>query len=77
MTPPPPVLTSAVTGGGTTLDFAWDPAYLGWRLYTQTNTLSVGISTNWLPIVGSEAVTSLQEAINPAVGTVFYRLSYP
>jgi autotransporter-associated beta strand protein len=76
MTPPAPALTNIVTGGNT-LDFSWDPAYLGWRLYVQTNTLSVGLSNNWFAVEGSENVTTIQHGINSGVGTVFYRLSYP
>ncbi len=75
--PPSPVLTNSISGGGTTLDFAWDPAYLGWRLYAQTNSLAVGIRTNWVAVPGTEALTTITVGIDRTVGTVFYRLSYP
>jgi len=75
--PPSPTLTNSVSGGGTTLDFAWDAAYIGWRLYVQTNTLSVGLSTNWVAIPGTEGTTVYSEPIDTTSGAVLYRLSYP
>jgi autotransporter-associated beta strand protein len=75
--PPSPTLTNSVSGGGTTLDFAWDPAYLGWRLYVQTNTVNIGLSTNWVPVVGTENTTTHSEPIDVTHGAVFYRLAYP
>ncbi len=75
--PPSPTLTNSVSGGGTTLDFVWDPAYIGWRLYVQTNTLSVGLGTNWVAIQGTEGTTSYSAPIDTSSGAVFYRLSYP
>jgi hypothetical protein len=75
--PRSPVLTNSVSGSGTTLDFAWDTAYLGWRLYAQTNLPSVGIRTNWVAIPGTEAMTAITLGIDRTVGSVFYRLSYP
>ena len=75
--PPSPVLTNTISGGGTTLDFSWDPAYSGWRLYAQTNSLAVGINTNWVPVLGTESLTSITLGIDRTVGTVFYRLAFP
>ena len=74
--PPSPNLTNSITIPGT-IDFSWDPAYLGWRLYAQTNSLSVGLSTNWVPIANTEFGTSYSAPIDTTSGSVFYRLSYP
>jgi hypothetical protein len=75
--PPSPTLTNTVSGGGTTLDFAWDAAYIGWRLYVQTNSINVGLSTNWVAIPGTEGTATYSAPIDTTRGTVFYRLAYP
>jgi fibronectin-binding autotransporter adhesin len=75
--PPSPRLTNSISGGGTTLDFSWDAAYIGWRLYAQTNSTAVGLSNNWVPIDGTEFVNQITVGIDKANGTVFYRLQYP
>jgi fibronectin-binding autotransporter adhesin len=74
--PPSPSLTNVVNTPGM-LDFSWDSAYLGWRLYAQTNSLNVGINNNWTAIEGTEGTTTIQIPVDNTVGTVFYRLSYP
>jgi hypothetical protein len=48
---------------------------LGYQLQVQTNSLDVGLSTNWTPIVGTESVTSTNFPIDPANPAVLYRLS--
>ncbi|MBC8095588.1 MAG: autotransporter outer membrane beta-barrel domain-containing protein, partial [Akkermansiaceae bacterium] len=75
--PPSPVLTNVVSNGGTTLDFSWGTEYIGWRLYAQTNSLAVGLSTNWVPIEGTEGVNTYQATIEKTNAAVFYRLTYP
>ena len=72
----PVQLTNSVSGN--LLTFTW-PAGQGWTLQSETNSLSVGLTTNsinWgtVPggIDGSNGIT-----INPANPTVFYRLSHP
>jgi hypothetical protein len=56
---------------------SWPLDHTGWRLEGQTNSLTVGISNNWVTIPGS-ALTNLVNlpyvTNNP---TVFYRLVYP
>ena len=66
-----------ISGGGTTLDFSWDTAYTGWRLYVQTNSLSVGLSTNWVPIDGTEFLNQISVPIDSGNPAVFYRLAFP
>lgn len=65
-------LTNSVSGN--TLTFSW-PAGQGWTLQSQTNSLSVGLTTNgWSAVVGgidgSNSVT-----IDPSQPSVFYRLA--
>ncbi len=69
-----PTVTSVIAGNWITN--SWDTAYLGWRLQVQTNAANVGISGNWVDVPGSESVTSVAEAIDPANPSVFYRLVY-
>ena len=75
--PRSPVLTNSVSGGGTTLDFSWDNAYLGYRLYAQTNNVGIGLRTNWVAITNTETMTSITVGIDRNAGSVFYRLAWP
>ena len=61
---------------GSTLTVTWPATHLGWSLQAQTNSLAVGIANNWVTIPGTASVTSTNLTINPANGTVFYRLFY-
>jgi glucose/arabinose dehydrogenase len=49
----------------------------GVRLQVQTNSLAVGLSTNWVDVPGSTATNQVVFPINPANGSVFYRLASP
>ena len=71
----PTNITASVTGS--TLTLSWPADHLGWRLLTQTNSLSTGIGTNWYTWPNSTNVTSVPVTINPANPTVFFRLVYP
>jgi fibronectin-binding autotransporter adhesin len=62
---------------GSNLNISWPANYQGWILQAQTNSLSVGLSGNWVDVPGSDGVTSVNIPINPAAPTVFYRLRYP
>ena len=69
----PAHLTNSVSGS--TLSLSW-PAGQGWRLQMQTNSLSVGLGTNWFYITdGSLSITNI--TTDPSKPTVFYRLTYP
>jgi len=63
--------------GGNQLTLAWPADHTGWRLQTQTNTLSAGLSTNWVDVSGAVATNQVIIPVNPANGSVFYRLVYP
>ena len=68
-------ITLLVTNSSHTLSLSWP--YLGWILQSQTNSLNVGISTNWVDVAGSASVTQTNITINPATPTEFFRLRYP
>lgn len=72
----PPI---AVSTSGGELSLTWPAKYVGYYyLEVQTNNLSVGISTNWVPYGGSVAATlnsgGVTNSINAGNGCVFYRL---
>jgi hypothetical protein len=66
----------AFTVTGNTLDISWPVDHIGWTLQTQTNGLNIGISTNWVGLPESTATNRVITTLNPANGTVFYRLFY-
>jgi autotransporter-associated beta strand protein len=73
----PTNITAVVTGGGTQYDLSWPATHTGWTLQAQTNSLSVGLATNWVTVAGSAATNHVIIPINPANGSVFFRLVYP
>ncbi len=70
-----PVLTNTISGN--TLTLAWPTDHLGWRLEVQTNSLTSGLTTNWLTWPNSTNLTTMPITINPTAPTVFFRLVYP
>ena len=64
-----------VSGGDLILQ--WPADHTGWTLQVQTNSLNVGLNTNWSSVAGSALVNSVTNAINPENGAVFYRMVYP
>ena len=73
----PTNITTAVVGGGATLQLSWPAGHTGWALEAQTNAPGAGIGTNWTTVPGSRATNQLFVPIDPANGSVFYRLVYP
>jgi hypothetical protein len=71
----PTNITATVSGNILTL--SWPTDYLGWHLQLQTNSLATGLSSNWVTLPGSDTVTSTNLTINPAIGSVLYRMVYP
>jgi Domain of unknown function (DUF5010)/DUF5010 C-terminal domain/F5/8 type C domain len=67
----------AMVASGSAILLSWPMDHLGWHLQVQTNILGTGLSTNWVTLPGSDAVTSTNITINPANGAVFYRLVSP
>jgi autotransporter-associated beta strand protein len=71
----PTNLTAVVVGNQ--LHLSWPADHLSWRLQAQTNALNVGLTPNWSDVPGSDAVTNVSFTIDPANGTVFFRMIYP
>ena len=65
-------ITWGVTNGN--LYLSWPTANIGAQLQAQTNSLSIGLSTNWVDVSGSPATNKVVMPVNPANGAVFYRL---
>ena len=57
--------------------FSWPPDHTGWRLVVQTNSNSVGLSTNWSTLAGSAATNQMSVPLVTTNGSVFFRLVYP
>ena len=70
----PAQLTNSISGS--TLTFTW-PAGQSWRLESQTNSLSVGLTTNGWSTVSGGIDGSNSVTLDPTKPTVFYRLAYP
>jgi glucose/arabinose dehydrogenase len=68
-------LRLAVQRNGSLLDISW-PTIAG-HLETQTNSLSVGIGSNWLTVPGSAATNHVVVTLDPSNGSVLYRLVVP
>lgn len=71
----PIFITAAVVGSA--LQLSWPADHTGWRLETQTNSLAVGLRTNWFTVSGSSATNQVSLPISPANGTAFFRLVFP
>ena len=70
-----PVLTNVVVGN--TLDFTWPVDRIGWLLQVQTNSLNVGISSNWFTVANSGTTNHVIVPVVRTNGAVFYRLNLP
>lgn len=62
---------------GNQLTLTWPADHTGWRLQVQTNSLSAGLGGTWVDVPGATTVDILTFTIDPAQGTVFYRMVYP
>jgi fibronectin-binding autotransporter adhesin len=71
----PTNITVSVNGGNLTL--SWPSNHIGWRLQAETNSLNVGLGTNWATVPGSTNVNTVVVPIVKTNGAVFYRLIYP
>jgi autotransporter-associated beta strand protein len=71
-----PTNVTAVVNGNQ-YQLSWPASHTGWRLEAQTNSLSVGLGGNWVTVGGSAATNQVYVPINPANGSVFFRLVYP
>jgi fibronectin type 3 domain-containing protein len=71
----PPLLAMLVSSAG--LDLTWPASHTGWRLQAQTNTLAVGLNTNWFDVPGTAATNWIAVPMGSLNRSVFYRLVYP
>jgi hypothetical protein len=60
---------------GNLLDISWPVA--GGRPQAQTNSPGVGVRTSWVTVPGSTTTNHVVVPIDPAKGSVFYRLAVP
>ena len=70
-----PTLTNSVSGSALTM--SWPSTHVGYRLETQTNSASTGLSNNWFTVTDSANTNTVTITVDPANPTVFYRLVYP
>lgn len=71
----PTPLNFAIIGGQ--LQFNWASDHTGWQLEAQTSSLAGGLRTDWVPVAGSPFTNQMFVPVNPAGGSVFFRLIYP
>ncbi|HWY30240.1 MAG TPA: hypothetical protein VNX46_05775, partial [Candidatus Acidoferrum sp.] len=67
----------ATVTGGNSLRLAWPTDHIGWTLEVQTNSLIVGLGTNWVRLMTSTTTNEIFVPIVTANGSIFYRLVYP
>jgi hypothetical protein len=80
-----PVLTGSfakdATGANMVAQFSWSQSYNGetvpYRLETQVNPLSIGLSNNWTGVAGSWTNTTMTLTNTLGNNCVFYRLVFP
>lgn len=65
------------TVNGSNLEITWPATHIGWILQAQTNSLTVGLTTNWVSIPSTATASGYTNTIDPTKGNVFYRLSQP
>ncbi len=63
-----------VSNGSLTL--SWPADHIGWRLLSQTNPIGTGITTNWVPVGGSQSTDVITGPLNPS-NNVFFRMTFP
>jgi hypothetical protein len=81
MAGPPQVLVDAIQAGfrlgNDQLYLSWPASYIGWKLQRQANAITVGLSTNWVDVAGSDTTNHVIVTVSPTNSAVFYRLTYP
>jgi autotransporter-associated beta strand protein len=65
------------TASGSVLTLSWPADHIGWRLQVQTNSVGVGVSTNWFAVSNSAATNRMSFPLDLTSGCVCYRLVYP
>ena len=62
---------------GGQIQLLWPADHAGWELQIQTNSLNLGLGTNWLTVLGSTLTNELVFPVSLANGGVFFRVTYP
>lgn len=70
-----PTLSALAAGG--VIQLSWPLQNLGWRLQVQTNSGTMGLSTNWTDVPDSILTNLVSISIDPAVDATFFRLLSP
>ena len=65
-------ITASLSSGQ--LNLSWPAIWKGLNLQVQTNSLAVGVSTNWVTIPGTDASNNYSTTPNNSNRCVFYRL---
>jgi hypothetical protein len=59
------------------LQMSWPADHTGWQLQSQTNSLGVGLSTDWVNVPGSAQTNQLVVPLSTGNEAVFFRLMRP
>ena len=59
------------------LQLNWPADHTGWQLQSQTNSLAIGLGTNWVTVPDSTETNQFNVTVDPSVGTKFFRLVKP
>jgi hypothetical protein len=59
------------------VQITWPADHLGWNLQVQTNSPAAGIGNNWVTVPSSSLTNQVTVPVDPANGSVFFRLIYP
>jgi hypothetical protein len=66
----------AFSVAGSQLTLSWPLDHVGWTLQAQTNNPGVGLGTNWVDVPASASTNQVVIPIDPANGSVFYRIRH-
>jgi hypothetical protein len=59
---------------GSQLQFSWPSDHTGWLLQAQSNSVGVGLGTNWVTVTGTDATNQMSIPLDAGNGSVFFRL---
>jgi hypothetical protein len=73
---PTNIIASFNSGTGV-LTLSWPADHIGWQLQSQTNSATVGLSTNWVDVAGANTTNQVILTVDQTKGSVFFRLVSP
>ena len=59
------------------IQVSWPTNCCNWRLQFQTNSANVGLTTNWVDVLGSTTTNEMSFPIDSKVGSAFFRMVFP